>query len=243
MRLFLRYSTSQLSRLTSYQIVVIYRYVLVNEPCSLQEKLEFTERLRYPASDINDNNPDDKVHFTQSRPDVVFDRNANIYKARSLHASVGESLIMKETQSMRDHQKALINGAERYESKIGAVDASLSTKLLITAQHSWNDVLNEVETLSSKEHEFGGLLNTISLKDGFRKFAIARQKIEDWLTLLPGNTLCASLLCGGLRMVLAVSWQPLAKNRVTDALLDNLAVKSYVLGHLRSTGASTFNNF
>jgi len=217
--------------------------VLVNEPYSLQEKLEFTERLRYPASDINVNNPDDKVHFTQSRPDVVFDRKANIYKARPLQTLVGESLIMEETESMRDHQKALINAAERYESKVGVADATLSTKLVITAQHNWNDVLNEVETLSSKEHEFGGLWNTISLTDGLRKFAITRLKIEDWLALLPGNTLCASRLCGGLRMVLSVGWQPLAKRSVTDAILDYLAVETYVLGHLRSTGANTFDNF
>jgi hypothetical protein len=200
--------------------------VLIDEPSSLEERLEFAERLRYPASDINDNKPDDKVHLTQSTPDVVFDRDANIYKARSVHTLVGDLSSIEETKRMRDHQEALIQVAERYEGKVGVADATLSTKILITAQHNWNDVLNEIKNLS-KEYELRERSNSISLKDGLRTFATARPQIENWLALLPGATPCASRLCGGLRMVLAVSSRHLLIC-MTDVLPDYPAVENSV---------------
>ncbi|KAF8857512.1 hypothetical protein BDZ45DRAFT_652705 [Acephala macrosclerotiorum] len=185
---------------------VLVFHLMFNKPVSDKQRLELVSRLTHAPADMTDNKLDDKIHLTASEPDVVYDPDADFYKAKSVHTLVGELSSIEEIESMRKHQEALLEAAERYERRVGDKDASLSTGIRMTAQHDWNDVLDETELVRKKYRPREGS-NSITLENGLRTFETAQPRVEQWLALLPSTSPSASRLCGGLRMVLAIIWR------------------------------------
>lgn len=188
--------------LTGYFLVV---NLAVSKPLSDEERFELVSRLTYAAADMRDNKPGDRIHLTAGEPDVLYDEDGDFYKAKSEQTLVGLPCCIEESQSMREHQGNLLEVADLYERKVGDKDDSLSTGLSMSAQHQWEDVLNEIEMVRKKYTPREGSNSIPKLENGLRTFETAQASVQQWLALLPMTAPCASRLCGGLRMILVVS--------------------------------------
>jgi hypothetical protein len=200
------------------------------------------KRLTHPRPVMSDNEPSDNIYLTVSEPDVVYDPDANSYKAKSEHTLVGELPCIEETETMRKHQDVLLEAAKHYEDEVGDKDASVSTGIRMAAQHGWKDVLDEIESVRTKYRPQGGSNSiTIDPESGLRTFKTAESRVEQWLAILPSTSPCASRLCGGLRMVLAVSLR-LIPSSITDLLPDYLALQNALYANVHDNRANTSND-
>lgn len=212
----------------------------VNKSYSAEERYELVSRLTYAAANLSDNKPDDPIHLTDSKPDVVYDPDMDFYKAKSVHTLVGELSVVEETDSMREHQEGLLEAAQRYESKVGVRDASLSTGIHMKTQYDWNDVLEEADSVR-KRYTPRESSDLITMENGLRTFETAQPRVEEWLSLLPATSPCAARLCGGLKMILAVRWE-LMTTSLTNCSPDYLAFRDTVCANLQRIEANTVNN-
>ena len=177
----------------------------LSKPLSGEERLELVSRLTYAAADMRDNEPGEKIHLTAGEPDILYDENGDFYKAKSEQTLVGPGFCIEENETMREYQEELLKIADLYERKVGDKDDSLSTGIIMSAQHDWEDVLNETEMVRKKYTPREGSNSIPKLENGLRTFETAQSSVRQWLHLLPTTAPCASRLCGGLRMILMVS--------------------------------------
>lgn len=103
---------------------------------------------------------------------------------------------------------ALDDRSQQFLSAVAAYGQSQTGKgsraLDLVKSSSWSDVLNQVEA-AQRQYE-GATKNGFlgNLRGRLRKFGECAAPVEAWLKLLPGQSWQASLVCGGVLIILKV---------------------------------------
>ena len=82
------------------------------------------------------------------------------------------------------------------------VDPKLKTNITLKKLHTWEDVLGEVDRASENYASASDFWAKI--RKGLRKLGKNSKAFEGWLELLPTGSIYASVICGGLKMILRV---------------------------------------
>ncbi|KAJ5938687.1 hypothetical protein N7466_001821 [Penicillium verhagenii] len=117
-------------------------------------------------------------------------------------------LVEVLTISRNDLSVEATHERERFQAALVAygktIDgAKFRTDLIISDQHTWEDVLAEVNKASEVYNSDSRAWNKI--RKGFHKFGDNNKAFDSWLGLLPSGSDWSSVLSGGLKLIVRAS--------------------------------------
>lgn len=150
-------------------------------------------RLVNTSVDFTDNHVNEDLHRAFQDSGISYNDEYDTFFASS-ETPVDEKALF-------DSQQALSDALQQYERD---AEPKFKTGLDLKETHTWEEVMNKVDTARDEYNGVGkeGYLN--SIHNGLRNFHTAAPAIEAWLKLLPSNSIYGSVLCGGITMILEV---------------------------------------
>ena len=175
-----------------------------DELSSSYEKLS-VPHLVNTAVDYTDNHVNEELHSAFKDSGIKYDDASDQFSDRP------DTTI--DEKALSDRQQAFSEALAQYEKE---ADPKFKTGIDLKRTHTWEEVLKQVEK-ACNEYKGTGEKKLSSIRGGLRSFSTAGPAIELWLKLLPSTTIYGSILCGGLTIILEVSFHlcPMATMRLS----------------------------
>ncbi|KAL2045045.1 hypothetical protein N7G274_002820 [Stereocaulon virgatum] len=160
----------------------------------------FTGSLVNNSLDFAENHVDERLHPGLSHAGIGYNSEIEEYSAEP------EEIEYFQGHEDFEANKALLDCREAFlvalKNYVKGADARYRSKVNLMDEHTWSDVMREVEIARDEYKGVGekGIMPLI--RKGWQSFTAAAPAITAWLQLLPNNTLYGSVLCGGLTIIL-----------------------------------------
>ncbi len=148
------------------------------------------------SKDYIESHVDKDLHQALSDEGLIYSPNKDCFTEREDNIS--------EKNDLFSHQQRFAKALQEYEEK---VNPKYRTGFNLQNTYTWDDVIARVEEARNQYQgveKNGKKGNLIRIRHRLRSFSKAAPAIQDWLKLLPGDSIYASVLCGGLGLILGV---------------------------------------
>ena len=166
------------------------------EECKEGSDLETNDQLTKNPKVYIDNHVNKDLHQALSDEGLTYSKEEDCFTERR------DSFCEKDDLFCR--QQRFADALQEYEEN---VDPKYRTGFNTQNLYTWDDVLDRVEDARSKYigMEMKGKKGSLKgMRQKLRNFSKTAPAIRQWLKLLPEDSIYASVLCGGLGLILSV---------------------------------------
>ena len=160
-----------------------------------QSKNSSGGQLFNTSKEYIDNRVDEELHPALSDPGFTYSPKQDCFGVPV------PTNLSRDDDTIRSRQQRFAKALQEYEEN---VEPKFRTGFKLQETYTWDDVLAQVEVARNEYNGVEGKGNKKSIRNGLRKFSTAAPAIEGWLRLLPEDSVYASVLCGGIRLILGV---------------------------------------